>query len=158
MSEEVRSVLLAGKGLLRWPTGEERVHYRVRIGFGGEIQTINIGPAVPDILHRPSRHARLFLHMPEGRRIALNVAPNGVVSADGPVERSLDGQDWWIDSTPWLPFETPDRLTLVMKAGSVQIFESHSTPEEAEAAYREWPNDVDSAEIRPFYGRPIQLK
>jgi hypothetical protein len=157
MSKQVHSVLLAGKGLLRWPTGEERAPYRVTVGLDSTIQAIHVGPPTPEILHRPSRHGRLFLHMPEGRRIPLNVAPNGHLSPDGPVERTVDGQDWWIDSTPWLPFETPDRVTLVMKAGSVQIFESHATPEEAEAAYRAWA-DVDSAEIRPFYGRPAFLK
>jgi len=154
----VQSILLAGRGLLRWPKGEERVHYRVTVGFDNAIRTIHVCDPVPDILRRPNRHARLFLHMPEGRRIPLNVAPNGHVSPDGPIERSLDGQDWWIDSTPWLPFETPDRLTLVMRAGPVQIFESHLTPEDAEEAYRAaWP-DVDSAEIRPFYGKPTYLK
>jgi hypothetical protein len=95
--------------------------------------------------------------MPEGRRIALNVAPNGHLSPDGPMERSLDGQDWWADTTPWLPFETPDRFTLAMKAGRVQIFESHSTPEEAEAAYRAWQH-IETAEIRPPFGRPTRLK
>jgi len=149
--------MLAGRGLLRWPIGEERVHYRVTIQFDGAIHGIQIGSPVPNILHRPSRHSRLFLHMPEGRRIPLNVAPNGHLSADGPIERSVDGQDWWIDSIHWLPFETPDRLTLTMRIGSIQVFESHSTPEEAEEAYRKWAN-VDSAEIRPFYRRPIQLK
>jgi hypothetical protein len=73
------------------------------------------------------------------------------------MERSLDGQDWWVDTTPWLPFETPDRFTLTMKAGAVQIFESHKTPEEAEAAYRMWQN-AEIAEIRPPFGRPTRLK
>jgi hypothetical protein len=31
MSEPLTSVVLAGRGLLRWPGGEERVHYRVTI-------------------------------------------------------------------------------------------------------------------------------
>jgi hypothetical protein len=69
----------------------------------------------------------------------------------------LDGQDWWIDSTPWLPFETPDRFTLAMKAGSTQIFESHASPEEAEAAFHIWQN-VEAAEIRPPFGRPTRLR
>lgn len=73
------------------------------------------------------------------------------------MERSLDGQDWWLDMTPWLPFETPDRSTLVMKIGPVQVFESHCTPEEAEAAYQTWEK-VDMAEIRPPFGRPTRLK
>lgn len=157
MHEAVRSVMLAGGGLLRWPGGEKRVHYRVTVGLNSEIDTIHIGPPVPDILLRPSRHGRLFLHMPEGRRLALNVAPNGYLSPDGPIERSLDGQDWWVDLTPWLPFETPDRFTLGMKAGPIQIFESHPSPEEAEEAYRSWPH-VESAEIRPPFGRPTRLK
>jgi hypothetical protein len=157
MPEGVRSVMLAGHGLLRWRGGEERVQYRVTVGLDSVIGAIHIGPPVPDILGRPNRHGGIFLHMPEGRRLALNVAPNGYLSPDGPVERSLDGQDWWVDTTPWLPFETPDRLTLAMKAGPVQIFESHATPEEAEAAYRAWPN-VEIAEIRPPFGRPKRLK
>lgn len=157
MPEAIRSVVLAGKGLLRWPGGEERVNYRVTIGLDSAISAIHIGPPVPDILGRPSRHGRIFMHMPEGRRLALNVAPNGYLSPDGPVERSLDGQDWWVDTTPWLPFETPDRFTLAMKSGSVQIFESHATPEEAEAAYRAWQN-VEVAEVRPPFGRPTRLK
>jgi hypothetical protein len=157
MPEPVRSVMLVGDGLLRWPGGEERVHYRVTVSLDSVINAIHIAPPVPDILLRPSRHRGLFLHMPEGRRIALNVAPNGYLSPDGPMERSLDGQDWWVDTTPWLPFETPDRFTLTMKAGAVQIFESHKTPEEAEAAYRMWQN-AEIAEIRPPFGRPTRLK
>ena len=148
MGEPVTSVVLAGRGLLRWPGGEERVGYRVTVGLDNVVHGIWIGSHVPDILHRPSRHGKIFLHMPEGRRLALNVAPNGHLSADGPIERSLEGQDWWKDTTPWLPFETPDRFTLVMKVGSTQIFESHSSPEHAEAAYRNWEK-VDMAEIRP---------
>lgn len=157
MSEAVRSVMLAGRGLIRWPGGEERVPYRVTIGLDNTIGAIYVGEPVPQILTRPSRHGRIFLHMPEGRRVALNVAPTGHLSPDGPIERSLDGQDWWIDTTPWLPFETPDRFTLAMKAGPVQIFESHATPEEAEAAYRKWQN-IETAEIRPPFGRPTCLK
>ena len=87
----------------------------------------------------------------------LNVAANGYATPDGPLERSLDGQDWWVDSTPWLPFETPDRLTLCMRRGSVQIFESHATEEEARRSYENWKAQVDAAEIRPAFGRPIQL-
>ena len=157
MSEAIRSVTLAGQGLLRWPGGEERVSYRVTVGLDNAVSHIHIGPPVPDVLRRPSRHASLFLYMPEGRRLALNVAPNGYLSPDGPIERSLDGQDWWVDTTPWLPFETTDRCTLAMKAGPVQIFEFHATPEEAEAAYRGGPQ-VESAEIRPMSGRPTRLK
>jgi hypothetical protein len=148
MTEAIRSVMLAGRGLLRWPGGEERVNCRVPVGLDNTIGAIHIGSPSPDILQRPSRHGRIFLHMPEGRRIALNVAPNGHLSPDGPMERSLDGQDWWADTTPWLPFETPDRFTLATKAAPVQIFESHSTPEEAEAAYRAWQH-IESSEIRP---------
>jgi hypothetical protein len=44
-----------------------------------------------------------------------------------------------------------------MKPGPVQIFESHSTPEEAEAAYRAWQH-IKTAEIRPPFGRPTRLK
>ena len=157
MPEAIRSVMLAGNGLLRWPGGEERVHYRVNVGFDSTINGIHVGPPVPDVLLRPSRHGGLFLYMPEGRRLALNVAPNGHLSPDGPMERSVDAQDWWVDTTPWLPFETPGRFTLAMKSGPVQIFESHSTPEEAKAAYCAWPN-IEIAEIRPPYGRPVRLK
>jgi hypothetical protein len=157
MTEAIRSVMLAGKGLLRWPGGEERVNYRITIGLDGVIGGIHLGLNVPSILRRPSRHGNIYLYMPEGRRLALNVAANGHLSPDGPMERSLDGQDWWADTTPWLPFETPDRFTLAMKAGPVQIFESHSTPEEAEAAYRAWQH-IETAEIRPPFGRPTRLK
>lgn len=157
MSEAVRSVFLAGRGLLRWPGGEGRVHYRVTIGLDNTLSAIHVGEPVPPILMRPSRHGRIFLHMPEGRRLALNVAPTGHLTPDGPIERSLDGQDWWIDRTPWLPFETPDRFTLAIKAGPVEIFESHATPEDAEAAYRNYQN-VEMAEIRPPFGRPTPLK
>jgi hypothetical protein len=153
----IHAVVLAGKGLPRWPGGEERVPYRVTVGLDNTIGGIRVGPPVPDILRRPSRHGLVFLHMPEGRRLALNVAPNGYLSPDGPIERSLDGQDWWTDSTPWLPFETPDRYTLAMRKGPMEFFESHATPEEAEAAYYEWPA-VEMAEIRPPFGRPIRLK
>jgi hypothetical protein len=157
MSEPVTSVVLAGRGLLRSPGSEERVSYRVTVGFDGVVHGMWIGSPVPEILHRPSRHGNIFLHMPEGRRVPLNVAPNGHLTADGPIERSLDGQDWWLDTTPWLPFETPDRFTLVMKVGSEQVFESHATPEDAEAAYQSWQN-VEMAEIRPPFGRPTRLK
>ena len=157
MSEAIQWVILAGRGLLRWPGGEERLNYRVTVGLDGTIGFIHVGPIVPDILRRPSRHGRIFLHMPEGRRLALNIAPNGYLSPDGPIERSLDGQDWWIDSTPWLPFETPDRFTLAMKAGSIEIFESHASPEEAEAAFHIWRN-IEAAEIRPPFGRPTRLR
>jgi hypothetical protein len=157
MTEAIRSVMLAGKGLLRWPGGEERVNYRITVALDNTITRVHIGSPSPDILRRPSRHGRIYLHMPEGRRLALNVAPNGHLSPDGVMERSLDGQDWWADSTPWLPFETPDRFTLAIKSGSVQIFESHATPEEAEAAYRIWQN-AETAEIRPPFGRPTKLK
>ena len=157
MSEPVQSVILAGRGLLRWPGGEERVHYRVTIGLDSTIGSIHVSEPTPPILTRPSRHGRMFLHMPEGRRLALNVAPTGHLTPDAPMERSLDGQDWWLDTTPWLPFETPDRFTLAIKAGPVQIFESHATPEDAEAAYRNYPN-AEIAEIRPPFGRPTRLK
>lgn len=157
MSQEVRSVVLAGKGLLRWPSGDERVDFRVTVGLDGCIESIHVGPPVPEILHRPSSHGRLYLVMPQGQRIALNVAPNGHLSPDGCLERSVDGQDWWVDPMPWLPFETPHRLTLAMKAGAVAIFESHATEEDAEAAFRAWPN-VEMAEIRPLFARPTRLK
>ena len=157
MNEPVTSVMRAGRGLLRWPSGEERVHYRVTVGLNSVVNRIWIGSPVPAILSRPSRHAKIFLHTPDGRRLALNVAANGHLSPDGPIERSLDGQDWWIDTTPWLPFETPDRFTLALKTGPVQVFESHATPEEAEAAYHHWEN-VETAEIRPPFGRPTRLK
>ncbi len=157
MSEAVRSVVLAGRGLLRWPGGEERVHYRVTIVLDNVISSIHVSEPMPSILRRPSRHGRIFLHTPEGRRIALNVAPTGQLTPDGPIERSLDGQDWWRDTIPWLPFETPDRFTLAIKIGPVQIFESHATPEDAEAAYHNYPH-AEIAEIRPPFGRPIRLK
>ena len=155
--EKVGSVMLAGRGLVRWPGGEERVSYRVSVGFDGTISAVHVGPPVPGILQRPSRHGRICLYMPEGQRIALDVAPNGRLSPYSRLERSLDGQDWWVETIPWLPFETPDRLILAMKAGSVQIFESCASPEQAEESYRSWPN-VESAEVRPFFGRPQILK
>jgi hypothetical protein len=157
MAEAIQSVMLAGNGVLRWPGHEERVHYRLTIGLDCVIGGILLTPPDVEVLRRPSRHLGLYLHMPEGRRIALNVAPNGYVSPDGPMERSLDGQDWWVDTTPWLPFETPDRVILSMKRGSVQVFESHATQEDAEAAYQQWKAVVDAAEIRPPFGRPIRL-
>ena len=157
MAEAIQSVMLAGNGLLRWPGHEERVQYRFTVGFDSVITGIHVEPPDVDILRRPSRHSGLYLHTPEGRRLALNVAPNGHLTPDGPLERSLDGQDWWLDSTPWLPFETPDRVTLSMRRGSVQIFESHATDEDAEASYRQWKTLIDTAEIRPAFGRPILL-
>jgi len=156
MSETICNVMLAGSGILRWPGREERVHYRLTVGFDNVISQVHITPPEVDILRRPSRHLGLYLHMPEGRRLPLNIAPNGYLSPDGPLERSLDGQDWWVDTTPWLPFETPDRVTLTMKCGSTQVFESHLTEEEAVTAYRSW-NAVESAEIRPPFERPIRL-
>lgn len=150
--------MLAGSGLLRWPGKEERVHYKFTVGFDGVIAGIHITPPDVDILRRPSRHFGLYLHTPEGRRLALNVAPNAYISPDGPLERSLDGQDWWVDATPWLPFETPDRVTLIMRCGSVQVFESHATEEEARASYRIWSSTADTAEIRPPFGKPIELQ
>lgn len=157
MSEPVRSIMLAGRGLLGWPGAEEGVDYRVTVGLDSVIGGIHIGPPMPDILRRPSRHGRIFLQMADGRRLALNVAPNGHLSPDGPMEKSLNGQDWWVDTTPWLPFETPNRLMLVMKAGSIQIFESCATQEEADVAYRGWTG-VELAEIRPPFGRPTRLR
>jgi hypothetical protein len=157
VSESVRSVMFAGRGLLRWPGGEDTAYYRVTVALDSSISGIHVALPVPKILTRPSRHGGIFLHMPEGRRLALNVAPNGYLSPDGPIERSFDGQDWWVDSTPWLPLETPGRFMLALKAGPVQIFESHTNQEEAEAAYRAWPN-VESAEIRPPFAKPMRLK
>ena len=157
MVEPITSVVLAGRGLLRWPGGEERVHYRVTIRLDNAVTGIWVGSPVPEILHRPSRHGNIFLHMLEGRRLALNVAPTGHLSPDGPMQRSLDGQDWWIDMTPWLPFETPDRFTLVMKIGALQVFESHANPEDAEASFKNWQH-VEAAEVRPPLGRPTRLK
>ncbi len=45
-----------------------------------------------------------------------------------------------------------------MRRGPVQIFESHATEAQAEASYQHWKTTVDSAEIRPAFGRPIQLE
>jgi hypothetical protein len=150
--------MLAGAGILRWPGGEERVKYRLLVDLDSVISGMHIYPAELNILQRPSRHLGLFLHMPEGRRLGLNVAPNGHLTPDGPMQRTLDGQDWWLDTTPWLPCETADRFTLSMRAGSMQVFESHATPEEAEAAYRGWKGfAADLAEIRPPFGRPMRL-
>lgn len=157
MPEPITSVVLAGRGLLRWTGGEERVDYRVTIGLDNRVRGVWVGEPVPAILHRPTRHANIYLHMPEGRRIGVNVEPNRHLTPDGPMQRSLDGQDWWNDITAWLPFETPDRFTLVMKVGPVMVFESHATPEDAEAAYKGW-DKVDMAEIRPPFGRPTPLK
>jgi hypothetical protein len=56
MPEAVRSVVLAGRGLLRWPGGEERVHYRVTIGLDNVISSIHVSEPTPSILRRPSRH------------------------------------------------------------------------------------------------------
>jgi len=149
--------MLAGDGLLRWPGHEQRVQYRMSVGFDSVVSGIHIAPPEAEVLRRPSRHQDLYLHTPEGRRIALNVDPNGHVSPDGPLQRSLDGQDWWLDSTPWLPFETPDRVTLSMRRGPVQIFESHANNDAAEASYANWKALVENAEIRPPFGRPLQL-
>ena len=157
MPEAVQAVVLAGRGLLRWPCGEERVTYKVTVGLDSSIGKIHIDAPMPAILGRPSGEGRIFLHTPEGRRLGINVAPNGHLAAQGPFERSLDGQDWWTDSTPWLPFETPDRVTLALKSGAVQVFESHANPEDAEEAYHHW-QAVEMAEIRPPFGRPIRLK
>ena len=157
MHKAIQSVVLAGNGLLRWPGREERVHYRVTVHLDSDVSGIRITPADLDILRRPSRHLGLYLHMPEGRRLALNVAATGHLSADGPMERSLDGQDWWVDTTPWLPFETPDRVTLSLRCGTEQVFESHATEEEAQAAFRRW-SGVEAAEIRPPFGKPIRLE
>ncbi|MFL6446400.1 MAG: hypothetical protein ACJ746_01695 [Bryobacteraceae bacterium] len=157
MSEPVKSVVLAGSGLLWWPKGEEPITYRVTLGLDGNIQKIWIGPPTPEILRRPSRHANIALHMPEGRRVRLNVAPNAYLTPDGPMERSFNGQDWWLDLTPWVPIETPDRFMLVVKAGSVQVFESHSSREEAEAAYEKWEG-VEFAEVRSPQATPTRLK
>jgi hypothetical protein len=156
MPEAIQKVMLAGNGLLRWPGREERVHYRLVVGFDGAISRINITPTDLDILRRPTGHLGLYLHMPEGRRISLNLAPNGYVIPDGPLELSLDGQDWWVDSTPWLPFETADRVTLSMRCSLVQVFETHQNEEEARVSYRQW-KAVDAAEIRPPFGKPILL-
>ncbi len=76
MSEAVTSVMLPGRGLVRWPTGEERVEYRVTIRLDNTVSRIWIAEPVPEIF-RPTRHGNIFLHMHEGRRIAVNVAPNG---------------------------------------------------------------------------------
>jgi hypothetical protein len=95
--------------------------------------------------------------MPEGRRVAINVAANGHLSPDGPLERSLDGQDWWVDLTPWLPVETADLCMLVLKIGSLQVFESHASREDAEAAYQNWEG-VEIAEVRPPSAKPTRLK
>ncbi len=157
MPDAVQYVMLAGHGLLCWHGGEERVNYRVTVGLNSTVGSIHIGPPVPDVLGRPSRHSDIFLYMQDGRRIALNVAPNGHLSADGPLERGSDDLGWWTDITPWVPLDVPARFTLAMKAGSVQIFQSHPTPEEAEAAYRAWPN-VEIAEVRPPSGKPKRLK
>jgi hypothetical protein len=157
MPEAVRSVMLGGRGLLRWPGGEEHVNYRVTVGLDSAINAIHVGPPAPEILGRPRRHGGIFLYMQGGRRIALNVAPNGYLSADGPIERGSDDLGWWADNTPWVPSEASDRFTLAMKAGSMQIFESHATPEEAEAAYGA-RQSVEIAEIRPPFGKPIRLK
>lgn len=157
MPEAVRSVVLAGRGLLRWPAGDASVDYRVTVGLDSAIGAIRIGPPVPEILGRPIRHGDIFLQMQDGRRIALNVAPNGHLSADGPVHRGSDDLGWWTDITPWVPLLIPDHFTLTMKAGTVQIFQSHATREQAEAAYHAWQN-IEIAEIRPPSGRPIHLK
>jgi hypothetical protein len=157
MHDAVRSVMLAGKGLLRWPGGEEPVNYSVTVGFDNAIAAVRVGPPLPPILQRPIRHGGIYLEMQGGRRLALNIAPNGYLSADGAIEKSIDGKDWWTDTTPWLPPERSDRFLLVMRAGPTQIFESHDTAEEAKAAYRTRQR-VAAAEIRPASGRPIPLE
>ena len=157
MSEAVQSVMLFGQGILRWPGGEECVSYRVTVGLNNTAGAIHVGPPAPGILARPSHHSGIFLHMQDGRRIALNIAPNGHLSADGPIEKGSDELGWWTDITPWVPLGVPNRFALAMKAGSVQIFQTHATREEAEAAYRAWPN-VEIAEIQSPAGRPTRLK
>jgi hypothetical protein len=42
-------------------------------------------------VRHPGHHASIYLYIPEGWRIPLNFAPNGLISLDGPVERSLEG-------------------------------------------------------------------
>ena len=64
MPEAIQKVMLAGNGLLRWPGREERVQYRLVVGFDGVISRINITPTNLDILRRPTRHLGLYLHMP----------------------------------------------------------------------------------------------
>lgn len=93
MPEAIQSVILAGRGLLRWSGAEERVPYRIILRLDNTINSIHIGPPTPAVLYRPGRHGQIFLHTPEGRRVPLNVAPNGHLSPDGSMERSLDGQD-----------------------------------------------------------------
>ena len=157
MPDVVRSVMLAGRGLLRWPAGERSSDYRVTVRLDSAIGAIRIGPPVPEVLGRPIRHGNIFLYMDDGRRISLNIAPNGHLSADGPIERGSDELGWWTDITPWIPLGISDHFTLTMKAGPTQVFQSHTTREEAEAAYHSWQN-VEIAEIRPPSGRPIRLK
>jgi hypothetical protein len=60
---------------------------------------------------------------------ALNVAPNGHVT----------------------------RMTLSMRRGPAQIFESHATEEEAGRSFRQWQAWAETAEIRPAFGWPIRL-
>ena len=156
--ELVRSVVLAGIGIIRWPTGENAADYRVTVGLDSAIGPIRIGPPVPSILGRPIRHGNIFLYMKDRRRIALNIAPNGELSADGPIERGRDELGWWTDTTPWIPLDIPDHFSLIMKGGSVLIFQSHATREQAEIAYHQHWQHVDKAEIRPPFGRPIRLK
>jgi hypothetical protein len=91
VAEAIRSVVVAGKGLLRWPGGEEGVQYRITVGLNGGIGGIHLGPDAPGILRHPGHRASMYLYMPEGWKIPLNVAPNGHISPDGPVERSLEG-------------------------------------------------------------------
>ncbi len=88
------------------------------MGFDSVVSGIRFTPPDVEVLCWPSRHLGLYLYTPEGRRLALNVAPNGHATPDGPLERSLDGQDWWVYSTPWLPVETPDRMMLCMRRGN----------------------------------------
>ena len=54
MSEPITSVVLAGRGLLRWPGGEERVKYRVTIRLDNTVIRVWVGEPVPAILHRAS--------------------------------------------------------------------------------------------------------
>jgi hypothetical protein len=101
---------------------------------------IHVSPPPPDVVLRPSRQGDPFLYMAEGRRLAFNVAPNGWLSPDGPMERGVNGQE------------------LVARCDfTVQVFESHLSREEAEAAHRAWQH-VEIAEIRPPFGKPRRLK
>ena len=125
MAEAIRSVILAGRGLLRWPGGEERVNYRVTVALDNRSAAYIL-----------ARLRRRFCVGPAGT-VAFSCTCRKAGGSRSMLRRMViyrrmvRWSEAWMGKTggwntaPWLPFETPDRFTLAIKAGSIQIFESH---------------------------------